>query len=86
MLGNENFETAAINTNLPTAEEYRNLDSAYVKAYFESTLKRLSEPKYQCPKCKDGGMCRDETVICTSIPPKYRYECNKCHHVDYHSI
>ena len=41
---------------------------------------------YICPKCKEGGMCRDETIVLTSIPPKHMYECNKCHHVEYHSI
>ena len=71
---------------LPSAEEYNRLDAQHAQSYFDWSIKKWSEPKYICPKCKEGGMCRDETIICTSIPPKYRYECNKCHHVDYHTI
>lgn len=71
---------------LPSAEEYNRMDAEYSKSYFDLSIRKWSEPKYICPKCKEGGMCRDETIICTSIPPKHRYECNKCHHVDYHAI
>lgn len=73
-------------TKLPSADEYNRMDADYVQSYFDYSIKRWSEPKYICPKCNEGGMCRDETAILTSIPPKHRYECNKCHFVDYHAI
>ena len=85
-LTKNNVECTTIKTNLPTAEEYEKLDSEYLDSYFDLSLKRLSEPKYQCPKCKEGGMCRDETIILTSNPPQHRYECNKCHYVTSHHI
>ena len=65
-------------TNLPTAKEYR---EAAQKSAFQFTA-QWSEPKYQCPEC-GGGMCRDETTVLTSYPPKYRYQCDKCGHIDY---
>ena len=71
---------------LPSAEEYAQKDAEYQQHYWEWSTRRWSQPLYICPKCKEGGMCRDETVILTSIPPKHMYECNKCHYVDYHSI
>lgn len=72
--------------SLPSAKEYAARDQDYQKNYFDWSIRKWSEPKYICPKCKEGGMCRDETMILTSIPPKHQYECNKCHHVEYHSI
>lgn len=63
--------------DLPTAEEYR--ESINVTFGFPS---EWSEPKYQCPKC-GGGMCRNEMLVLASYPPKYKYKCNKCGHVEY---
>lgn len=82
----ETMPVVASYMKLPSAEEYSRMDADYVQSYFDWSIKKWSEPKYICPKCNEGGMCRDETTILTSIPPKHRYECNKCHHVDYHSI
>lgn len=62
---------------LPTAEEY--LASISIETV---TMKEWSEPRYQCPKC-DGGMCKDLMRVCTSLPPRYMYKCNKCGHVEY---
>lgn len=68
-----------INTNLPTKEEF-----------FESELNidlipdQWSEPKYQCPKCDDGGMCKNLFKVLTSYPAKYEYQCNKCGHTEFH--
>ena len=58
---------------LPTKEEYENsiLQNEY------------SEPIYLCPECKKGGMCRNLKIISTSYPPKHKYKCNKCGHIDY---
>lgn len=61
----------AINNSLPTAKEYREMADQI--AFSE----QWSEPKYQCPKC-NGGMRRDETIVLTSFPAQYMYECNKC--------
>ena len=71
---------------LPSAEEYAQKDAEYQQHYWEWSTRGWSQPLYICPKCKEGGMCRDETIVLTSIPPKHMYECNKCHHVEYHSI
>lgn len=73
-------------TKLPSAENYNKMDAEYCQSYFDWSIRKWSEPKYICPRCKEGGMCRDETMIFTSIPPKHLYECNKCHYVEYHSI
>ena len=43
---------------------------------------QYSEPLYDCEEC-GGGMCRDNWGICACIPPKYKYVCNKCGHVDF---
>lgn len=61
----------AINNSLPSAKEYREMAN---QIDFSA---RWSEPKYQCPKC-NGGMRRDETIVLSSFPPQYMYECNKC--------
>lgn len=66
-----------LSTDLPTADEYR--ESIGFPYYFQ---REWSEPKYACPAC-GGGMCRNETVVLTSNPPKYEYQCNKCGHVEY---
>lgn len=68
-----------LDTNLPTEEEYRK--------FAEGTLeqKEWSEPKYICPEC-GGGMCRNEMYMFASYPPKYKYQCNKCGHIDYQYI
>ena len=63
--------------NLPTSEEYA---AMCVPAIFNT--QQYSEPKYICPVC-GGGMCRDETVICPSNPPKRKYVCDKCGNVEY---
>jgi len=80
---NTNIETVC---NLPSAEEYEELDRQHRENYFEWSTKKFSAPLYKCPKCNDGAMCRDETIVLTSIPPQHRYECNKCGHVSYHTI
>jgi len=72
--------------NLPSAEDYQQQDMNYVTGYWELQSRKWSEPKYRCPVCNEGGMRRDETVVLTSNPPSYRYECDKCHHVTYHHI
>lgn len=72
--------------NLPSAEAYQQQDRNYVEGYWELQSRKWSEPKYRCPVCNEGGMRRDETVVLTSNPPSYRYECDKCHHVTYHHI
>lgn len=83
---NEEIPAITCEMQLPSAEEYVQKDAEYQQHYWEWSTRRWSQPLYICPKCKEGGMCRDETVILTSIPPKHMYECNKCHHVEYHSI
>lgn len=64
--------------NLPTAEEYRQRKQAAA-----TPLKRWSDPVFKCPKCDGGAMCRDNTVVLTSNPPKHVYQCNKCGYVEY---
>ena len=73
--------TTAINSNIPTAEEYRLAAIRHNSIFPE----QWSEPKYQCPAC-GGGMCRDEMMVCVSLPPQYKYKCNRCGLVEYQYI
>jgi hypothetical protein len=66
-----------LSTELPTADEYRK--SIGCPHYYQ---REWSEPKYICPKC-GGGMCKNETMVFASNPPQYKYQCNKCGHVEY---
>lgn len=66
-----------LSTELPTADEYRK--SIGWPHYYQ---REWSEPKYICPKC-GGGMCKNETMVFASNPPQYKYQCNKCGHVEY---
>ena len=60
------------NGNLPLKEEYaQSLGDVYKED-------RWSKPIYLCPKCKVGGMCRDNSFMYCSLPPQYDYRCNKC--------
>lgn len=68
-----------IKTILPTEAEF---DNAY-EGYAIINQAQWSEPKFICPNCNEGGMRKDLTTICTSIPPSFRYECNKCGHVTF---
>ena len=60
---------------LPTREEY-------LKQLEISEWGRWSDPLYICPSCGEGGMRMDRTIVLTSFPPKYYYECNKCGYVE----
>ena len=42
------------------------------------------KPLYKCPKC-GSGVRRDDSVIYTSNPPKYKYECENpnCGFIEY---
>lgn len=73
---NENKLTVLNTADLPSSDEYR--ESIGVPLIME----QYSEPKYKCPKC-NGGMCRDNSMILTSMPPQYKYVCNKCGNVEY---
>lgn len=66
-----------LSTELPTADEYRK--SIGCPHYYQ---REWSEPKYICPKC-GGGMCKNKTMVLASNPPQYKYQCNKCGHVEY---
>lgn len=63
--------------SLPTAEEYA---AMCVPAIYNT--QQYSEPKYICPVC-GGGMCRDNSKVLASYPPKYEYRCNKCGKIEY---
>ncbi len=68
----------SIETRLPSKEEYESAIDIEYRPFSEWSL-----PKYQCPKCHEGGMCRNEMKVLTSCPPQYEYKCNKCGHIDY---
>lgn len=72
-----NAFVTGLSTDLPTADEYRK--SIGCPHYYQ---REWSEPKYICPKC-GGGMCKNETMVFASNPPQYKYQCNKCGHVEY---
>lgn len=69
-------------SSLLTADEMDARDKSCVLNYFEMN-KPWSDPVYVCPNCGDGGMCRENGVVYASMPPKYRYKCNKCEHTEY---
>lgn len=66
--------------NLPTKDEYIEHEGHIDARY---PIENFSEPKYICPNCQSGGMCKDLTKVCTSLPPRYIYQCNVCGYVDY---
>ena len=68
--------------SLLSAEEMDARDSEALEHFWEAN-KPWSSPVYRCKKCGDGGMCRDNTKVLTSYPPKYEYRCNKCGNVEY---
>ena len=69
-----------VNT-IMSAEDYDKL-SLQARSHAFDSMREYSEPKYKCPKCDDGGMCRNETVVLCSNPPQYKYKCNKCGHIE----
>lgn len=72
--------------DLPSAEEYQRKSEDYANDLININMRQYSEPRYVCPKCKIGGMCRDESMTYLSYPPKYKYVCNRCGYVDYKHI
>ena len=68
--------------NLPTRAEY--VKTSYTHTPIIET-KEWSDPKYICPLCGDGGMCKNLRVVFASNPPRYKYKCNECGHIDYHT-
>lgn len=66
--------------HLPTEEEYQASVMPNTNSF---SINRYSAPKYLCPKCKQGGMCRNESAVFCSYPPKYQFVCNNCQHIDY---
>lgn len=68
-----------IHSSLPTKEEWL---KTHEHNSFINTCE-FSEPKFKCPKCADGGMCKNLSIVLTSNPPKYLYECFICGHVEY---
>ena len=73
-----------LETNLPSLENYIK-DNHHIQKQVSGMLQDYSEPKYKCPKC-GGNVRKNLTMVLTSIPPKYRYECDKCDHVDFHKF
>lgn len=76
--GDVDVFVTGLSTNLPTAEEYRD----FIGHPYASSPREWSEPKYICPKC-GGGMCRHESIVYASNPPRYEYKCNKCGNIEY---
>lgn len=76
-----NTVTYTTTTTLPTAKEYK---EASDKMRYGSA-DEWSEPKYQCPEC-GGGMCKNLRMVLSSYPVKYKYQCDKCGHVEYQYI
>lgn len=67
---------------LPTEAEFDDANKELL-IYAEITQNQWSNPKFICPSCNEGGMCKDLTEVLTSVPPSYRYKCSKCGHVTY---
>jgi len=69
---------------LADREEYINNHAHLFKSNLNMQVE-FSEPKYKCPKC-GGNVRKNLTMVLTSYPPKYRYECDNCDHVDFHEF
>lgn len=72
----------SFNKTLPTESEFDNANKGLL-SYNTINQTQWSEPKFVCPNCNAGGMCKDLTTVLTSIPPSYTYQCNKCGHKTY---
>lgn len=67
---------------LPTESEFDKANKGLLD-YSVTNQTQWSEPKFVCPSCNAGGMRKDLTTICTSIPPSFKYQCTNCGHVTY---
>ena len=79
----ENNKISSSMTYLPTAKEYSELSEA--KKSVSQFNAQWSEPKYQCPVC-GGNMRKNLMIVLCSYPPQYKYQCDKCGHIDYQYI
>lgn len=43
----------------------------------EATQSHYTKTNIMCPRCGEA-IYRDDRVVLTTYPPKYRYECHKC--------
>ena len=76
-LDNAIYQTDA----LPSKEDYLESNKRTYTDFSE-----WSEPKYKCPKCENGGMRKNLTVILTSLPCQYVYKCNECGYTEHHFV
>ena len=63
--------------SLKTLEEYIDSHREAINHYGE--FGEYSEPKFKCPKC-GGNVRKNLSLVLTSYPPQYRYDCEKCGH------
>lgn len=61
-----------------TMEEYVSQNESILDCFNQ----QWSAVKFDCPKC-GGGMRKDLTVVLTSYPPRYIYQCDKCKHIEH---
>ena len=66
-------------SELPTRDEYANEPTIILT----QTTSEWSEPKYKCPKCGEGGMCKNLRYVLASNPARYKYRCDTCGYIDY---
>lgn len=63
--------------SLKTLEEYMKEHPEITNQYGD--FGEFSEPKFKCPKC-GGNVRKNLSIVLTSYPPQYRYDCEKCGH------
>ena len=68
--------------NLPTESEFDDSNKALLE-YIKIIQDQWTEPKFICPKCNKGGMCKDLTKVLTTMPPSFKYRCYKCGYITY---
>ena len=86
----KNFEEENLNTafketvtilDLPSQEQFIKDNEPSVLWY---KPEKWSEPKYICPQCNEGSMRKENNTVYTSMPPCYKYQCDKCGYTTFH--
>lgn len=83
-ISTDDYITAQEANSLKSLEEYVK-DNEHIQKQVSGMMQDYSEPKYKCPKC-GGNVRKNLTIVLTSYPPKFRYECDNCNHIDYHEF
>lgn len=87
LAASEEFITVCENiyANLPSAEDIEKKEQEALLE-FRKAQREWSDPVYKCPKCNEGGMCKEQHMMYASNPPCYKYKCDKCGNIEWRHI